>query len=113
MDLKTIARWIFGRGLQGGGTIAPASPAPPIIEPDVPWPRHAVATADWTPMLGNRLEYRDSGFHIELRTALDQPPYWLFDPEGRPMAFGFDMDGLKLLGEKHARWRAEFEVKGR
>lgn len=73
------------------------------IEPTAPQLAHG-----WHPMPGGRLEFRDTGFCIELCGRLNCQPFHLYDPEGRPLASGFLLQPLKQYAEQGASDRAEF-----
>jgi hypothetical protein len=64
----------------------------------------------WFPLLdGKRLEYKASGFSIELRPNAFQGPYVLLSPEGTPLAAGNLLATLKNVGAFAAAERAQFE----
>lgn len=48
------------------------------------------------------------GFYIVFDPTDLERLYRLYDPEGRSMAYGQNLPGLKHLGERFARERAEF-----
>lgn len=64
--------------------------------------------AGWQRLPGGRLELRDTGYAIQLTGVATEPPYRLFDPDGRPLANGYLLQALKEYGEQMARDRAEF-----
>jgi hypothetical protein len=70
----------------------------------------AAPTDGWFPLLdGKRLEYKASGFSIELRPDAFQGPYVLLSPEGTPLAAGNLLATLKNVGAFAAAERAQFE----
>lgn len=64
----------------------------------------------WVAVLGQRLELGATGFEIRLMSDPHTMPYHVFDPDGRRMAWGGDLQGLKRFAEQHARDRAEFRL---
>lgn len=64
----------------------------------------------WIPLPGGRLELRDTGFGIQLRTDRGQLPYILVDPDGRNITESALLQPLKQLGEQMANDRNEFRL---
>lgn len=62
----------------------------------------------WEAIGGDRLELASTGFVIQLNPASYGSPFSLFDPEGRRMAWGPNLQELKGLAEQYARDRTEF-----
>lgn len=69
----------------------------------------AIETAHgWYRLPGGRIELRGTGFHIQLFGRDSAVPYRLYDPEGRELCYGFDLQPMKQLAERFASDRAEF-----
>lgn len=66
---------------------------------------------EWKAVLGQILEYGDSGFSIVLIKAprANQAPYQLRDPEGRVLGDGDNLAQMKRYVEEQAAYRDEFE----
>jgi hypothetical protein len=62
----------------------------------------------WIRLPGQRMEFRDSGFVIQLRTDPRCQPFLLLDPDGRPISEHYVLQPLKMLAEQMARDRGEF-----
>lgn len=62
---------------------------------------------------GKRIEFRATGFYIELEPHSKQGPYALSTPEGACIAFGHNLSGLKTLGRIAATEREEFSSWGK
>jgi hypothetical protein len=65
---------------------------------------------EWKPLLGQMLEYGDSGFVIVLQKNSKRAPFSLRDPEGRELATGDNMKRMKDYAEEQARYRDEFDM---
>lgn len=64
---------------------------------------------EWRPVLGQTLEYGDSGYVIVLQKDSKRGPYRLQDPDGRVVAEGDRLPQLKTYAEEQARYRDEFD----
>ena len=78
-------------------------------------PKPAGSGPVWVPVPGGRLELvmdklSGCGFYIVLDPTPGQPLYRLHSPEGAPMYQGFDLPGLKAMGERYALERTEFDA---
>lgn len=64
----------------------------------------------WRALMGQVLEFGDSGYQIVLQKKADKGryPYQLRDPEGRVMGEGDNLDTMKRVAEDQARMRDEF-----
>lgn len=85
-----------------------ASLFPSTEAPAAPTPVPAQSQPCWHPLPGNLIELGNSGFQILLDVRPNRPLYTLHAPEGWVIAWGGDLAGLKLLGERYARERLEF-----
>lgn len=69
----------------------------------------AMPSDGWYPLPGGtRLEYKATGFEIELRPQQARAPYVLVTPEGFELAAGHLLQALKLTGAWAAGERAQF-----
>lgn len=67
------------------------------------------AKRQWKALMGQVLEYGDSGFQIVLnKRGHASTPFQLRDPEGRVMGEGTNLDSMKRAAEDQARMRDEF-----
>lgn len=66
----------------------------------------------WRPLLGQVLEYGDSGFLIVLQKNSKRHPFSLRDPDGREIGSGDMLNQLKSYAEQQAKFRDEFEMAG-
>ncbi len=65
----------------------------------------------WNALLGNVLEYGDTGFSIRLNAKRKGPSYKGYDPEGRKIMTSGDLQDLKFQMEQAALDREEFTCK--
>jgi hypothetical protein len=84
----------------------------PAVPAATPAPALGTAPADdgWFSLPGgNRMEYRATGFAIELHPGNQAAPYHLLSPEGAVLASGPIVAHLKVWGIFAANERAQFE----
>lgn len=93
-------------GNEGGAAEAP-SLAPGSL-PDPPRPLDLQAVNSWHALPGYMIELGTTGYQIRLNQHMRQMPYSVTDPDGRLVAVGGDLAGLKAFAENLARQRAEF-----
>ncbi len=119
--LQRVARWALGQPAATPVPLAPAEPQPAPEPPaaTLPEPLLAVlrplelnAGERWHALPGQRIELEDTGFAIVMNRPDDHWLYTLYSPEGRVLAYGGDLPGLKSYGERHARDRSLFQLRG-
>lgn len=81
--------------------------APDKVVPQYHAPR---PRREWKALLGQVLEYGDTGFRIVLQKdpKKAKAPYRLEDPEGRVLGEGTNLPSMKQAAEDQAKMRDEF-----
>jgi hypothetical protein len=110
--MATTLRILLSRALlHAVGPVPPEAPAPAETRPE-PANRSLFSRPGWHAMPGQRIELSDTGFSIVMDLRPGADTFTLIDPEGRTLAYGPILPGLKDLGERMAAMREEFVFKG-
>lgn len=91
--------------MQPFGTVSSFSIEP--LRPSAP-PAQDSTRAGWFPMPGNRLEYKATGFYVQLQADHPAAAYQLFTPEGHRVAYAPFLLQVQECGEKMAADREAF-----